>query len=90
MKIYSIASAAKEMGVSRTYLTRLISDGHLKAIKYEGYSARVSQRAIDDYICRGEKNHRDSGDALMDDGTSTIRANATAAAQAAARRQANG
>ena len=82
--IYNMSGAAKRLGVTYPTLKRFIDDGLIKTIQYPGYSPRISERAIEDFICQGERNHPDFSNGQIKSGMSVTTITNTVRARAAA------
>lgn len=88
--IYNMSGAARRLGVTYPTLMRFVRDGLIKIIQYPGYSPRISERAIEDFICQGESNHPDFSNDQIKSGTSVTTITNTVRAHAAAQRLKSG
>ena len=88
--IYNMSGAAKRLGVTYPTLMRFVRDGLIKIIQYPGYSPRISERAIEDFICQGESNHPDFSNDQAKSGTSDTKTHLLVRARAAAERLRSG
>ena len=55
---YNITEAGQRLGIGYQTIINLINDGYLDAIKYPNRDMRISERAIQDYIVKGESRNR--------------------------------
>ncbi len=88
--MYNMSGAARRLGITYPILKRLIADGLIKTIKYPGYSRRISEKALEDFICQGESNHPDFSNDQITSGTSVTTIKNTVRAHAAAQRLKSG
>ncbi len=52
---YTMTETQKRLKIGYTTLKKLVDKGYLKSIKYPGVARRISERAIQEYITKGEK-----------------------------------